>query len=149
MFPSGPAYSNGPLTIYDTGGGEPPASLFGVVEDTEDWLPVEESKYRWTAQNYVRFHVWSGAERNARLHLKLDSFAQERNIEVKVAGRVLATGRAGMEGSNFDLEWRVPKGFSALEITADGRPMPPASLGIGGDYRPLVMRLSECSYSAE
>ncbi|MDQ5825917.1 MAG: hypothetical protein M3441_17115, partial [Chloroflexota bacterium] len=148
-FPAGPFYRNGPLSIYDTGGGDARPSLFGLVEDTEDWLPLEEGPYRWTAQNYVRFHVWSGAERTARLHLKLASFAQERNVVITAGGKALATGRVGLEGATFDVEWQVPAGFSTVVLTADGQPVAPASLGLGNDYRPLVVKLSECSYSTK
>lgn len=149
IFPAGPVYSNGPLSIYDTGGVEAQTSLFGLVEDTEDWLPVEEERFRWTAYNYVRFHVWSGAKRTAQLQVKLGSFALERNVTITTGPGTLLTDKVGTEGRTFDLEWQVPKGFSTLVITADGQAIAPASIGIGDDHRPLVMNLSECSYSAK
>jgi hypothetical protein len=149
IFPAGPVYSNGPLSIYDTGGVEAQTSLFGLVEDTEDWLPVEEERFRWTAYNYVRLHVWSGAERTAQVHLKLGSFALERNVAITTGAGTLLTDKIGTGGRTFDLEWQVPKGFSTLVITADGRAIAPASIGIGDDRRPLVMNLSECRYSAK
>jgi hypothetical protein len=135
------------LTIYNTGG-DPSPSLFGVVEDTEDWLPVEEGKSRWTAQNYARFHVWSGTQRTAQLHMSLESFAQDRSVEIRAGDEALGTGRVSTGGATFDVEWQVPKGFSTVTVAADGLPVSPARLGMGNDYTPLVMRLSECSYSA-
>lgn len=149
IFAEGPIYRNGSLSIYDTGGGEAPTSLFGLVEDTVDWLPVEEGRFRWTAYNYARFHVWSGAERTAQLHMKLASFLQERSFTITAGGRELESGTLGTEARTFDLQWQVSKGFSTVLVTVGGQPVAPASVGIGDDLRPLVVNLSDCTYSAK
>jgi hypothetical protein len=149
MFPAGPVYSNGTLTIYDTAGGEPPPSLFGAVENMEDWLWVEEGKFRWTSSNYARLHVWSGSDRTASLRFKLTSFGQDRNFSVAVDDVKLVEGNLSTDGTNVEVEWQATKGFSTLLITASGQPVVPYKVGKGPDYRPLVMRLSECSYSSE
>ncbi|MDQ3929841.1 MAG: hypothetical protein M3328_11950, partial [Chloroflexota bacterium] len=114
----------------------------------EDWLPVEEGKFRWTALNYARLHVWSGSNRTASLRFKLSSFGGDRAFSVTAGNVKLAGGTLTEEGSYVNIDFQVPKGFSTVAVTAGGEPVAPIQAGAGPDYRPLVMRLSECSYSA-
>src|SRR5205085_4246261 len=50
LFGEHPAYENGPLAVYEAVTHAPPTGLFGAVEDTEDWYPVEPGPSRWTDQ---------------------------------------------------------------------------------------------------
>jgi hypothetical protein len=81
--------------------------------------------------------------------MKLASFLQERSFTITAGSKELASGTLGTEARIFDLQWQVPKGFSTVLVTAGGQPVAPASVGIGNDLRPLVVNLSECSYSTK
>lgn len=147
LFPGGAIYQSKDLRVYDNGGGEPPGDLFGIVEDTQDWPGSGGDGFKWSIEQHARIHVWSGAEREARLQFKLRSFARERDVRITVGGRLLAASSVSESGRTYDLAWRVPQGFSMVLISAGGPGVTPASLGMNDDSRPLTLRLSDCSYS--
>jgi hypothetical protein len=142
-----PVYTSPTLTVYDTGGGEPSAGLFGTVEDTEDWYPPEGGSYRWATRSLARLQVWSGSEQDVNLRFKLTSFPDSRTVTVSLGDKVLARESVPPEGRVFDLNWRAPRGFSTILLSADGPQVRPASIGGGNDKRPLTMSIGECSYA--
>jgi hypothetical protein len=148
LFPAGPAYQDENLVVYDTGGGEPPAALFGAVEDTVDWGPIEEGSYRWTGNSDARIYAWSGSERMAQAEMRLASFAGPRTVRFTSDGQLLAEGTIEDTGTKFAFDWPLHKGFNTLLISADGRSTSPASLGMGDDPRPLTFNLANCSFAA-
>jgi len=147
LFPTPPVYRSDTLMVYDAGGGDAPASLFGMAEDTEDWFPVEGGKLRWAFTKPARIHVWSGANRELTLQFKARSFPGERDLTISVAGKPLLTERIGLDELPIVLKWTVPKGFSTLALTVSGSAISPKEAGLGGDGRPLSLAISECSYS--
>jgi 4-amino-4-deoxy-L-arabinose transferase-like glycosyltransferase len=147
LFPVPPIYKSDTLAVYDTGGGEPAPGLFGVVEDIEDWYPFEEGTFRWSNRTQARLQVWSGSEQEVSLKFKLASFNVKRNVIISTGDDLLGAGRVDPPGRIFTLEWRAPKGFSTILISASGPPIPPASVGVGDDQRPLSISLADCTYA--
>lgn len=147
LFRSPPVYKSDTLAVYDTGGGEAPASLFGMAEDVEDWFPVESGGARWAFSKPARIHLWSGATRQATLHLNASSFPGERDLTISVRGKLLLSTHIGQAESPISVTWEVPKGFSTLTLSANGPTITPASMGVGTDLRPLSFRISGCSYT--
>ena len=147
LFPSGPAYRNGDLLVYDTGGGEAPPALLGTIEDTADWGPIEEGAYRWTGRTTARIYLWSGSERGVGAQITLASFAQPRSVRFVSGGRTLAEGQIEPGESRFAFEWPVKRGFNTLVISAGGEAASPVSLGMGDDPRTLAFRLLGCGFT--
>jgi hypothetical protein len=146
LFPAGPVYSDEVLQVYDTGGGDPPASLFGAVEDTVDWGPVEEGTYRWTGSPVARIHAWSGADRVTNATLTLAAFAHPRKVRFTSGSQLLAEGQIEQAGTKFAFDWTLSRGFNTLVISTEGAAVSPASLGMGDDPRPLAFSLSGCVF---
>ncbi len=149
LFAARLVYQSTGLEVYDNGGGQAPASLFGAVEDSEDWGAIEQNNYRWAGGNYARIYLWSGVDRKVQVSFSLASFSLTRQVEISASGKVLAQRSVGPSAQPFDLEWELPRGFTTLLISASGEPLIPASLGVGADTRPLVLNLSSCRYSAK
>jgi hypothetical protein len=148
LFPAGPAYESDEMLVYDTGGGEPSAALFGGVEDAVDWGPLEENSYRWTSSNEARIHVWSASERTVSLELALRTLGPSRAVTISARGQLI--GRAMLEQAPTTLAagLYVPRGFTTVLISTLGPPLSPSALGLGNDPRPLTMSLSECLITA-
>jgi hypothetical protein len=149
LFTTAPVYRSDKLIVYDTGGGTPPSSLFGAVEDTDDWGGVEQGKSRWASSNYARIYVWSGAEREVTLRFSLRSFAQTRQVSISAGGAILAAGSVDTGGRTFYLSWQVQRGLNTVLMSISGPLVSPASLGVGEDERPLSVNLSGCIYSTK
>src|SRR5205823_4768883 len=130
MFTTAPVYRSDNLIVYDTGGGMPPSSLFGAVEDTDDWGGVEQGKSRWASSNYARIYVWSAAEREIELHVKLTGFAQTREVKISTGDVLLGVGSVDGKGRIFDFDWRVSRGLSTVLMSISGPLVSPASLGV-------------------